>query len=242
MFRTKVSSSEHQTAPKPKHRPWRMVLRLIAVLLFAVLLIPMTAFSINAVVCLSTLNDLKPTEALAETTVDYIMVLGAGIEPDGSPSPVLQERLDTGITLYHDGIAKKIIVSGGTDEAQSEISAMYNYLTDKDIPEEDILCDTKGVNTYASMSNLRDIYHADSAVIVSQRFHLYRAVFIAKHFDINVYGCPSSTDDISDRDLIYREFLARVKDFTQVTLGTLPQPVMHLAEWSYLKLTPYIQT
>lgn len=241
MSKHQVSPSDQSTTDTKRHTPFRTFLKGCCVCLILVLIIPLTAFTINAIMCLSTLNDLKTPSALEGTQTDYIMVLGAGIEPDGSPSPILKERLDTAIELYHNHNAKQIIVSGGIDEAQSEISAMYNYLIDNDIPEENVLCDTLGVNTFASINNLTEVYHAKSAIIVSQRFHLYRAVFIAKHLDLQVYGCPSSEEDISDRDLLYREFLARVKDFTQVTLGTLPKPLTQLAEWSYLKLTPYIQ-
>ena len=241
MSKNSVSPSDQTTTKHKQRTPFHIFLKVCCVCLILIMIVPLTAFTINAFLCLSTLNDLKSPSALEGTQTDYIMVLGAGIEPDGSPSPVLQERLDTAIELYQNHNAKQIIVSGGMDEAQSEISAMFNYLIEKDIPEEDVLCDTLGVNTFASMNNLAEVYHAQSAIIVSQRFHLYRAVYIAKHFNLQVYGCPSSEEDISDRDLLYREFLARVKDFTQVTLGTLPKPITQLAEWSYLKLTPYIQ-
>lgn len=235
-------SSPDQPATKHKRRsPFHTFIKICCLCLVLVMIVPLTAFAINTIVCLSTLNELKSIPALEETQTDYIMVLGAGIEPDGSPSPVLKERLDTAIKLYQHQNAKQIIVSGGMDEAQSEISAMYNYLIENDIPAENVLCDTLGVDTFASINNLSQVYHAKSAIIVSQRFHLYRAVFIAKHFDLEVYGCPSSEEDISDHDLLYREFLARVKDFTQVTLGTLPKPLIQLAQWSYLHLTPFIQ-
>lgn len=241
MLNNQDSSSKYSSIETSKRSPCRVLATAFIGILFLILLLPTTAFFINAGMCLSTLNDMKTADDLMDAHVDYIMVLGAGIEADGTPSPILQERLDTAIDLYQNHTANKIIVSGGSDAAQSEITAMLNYLVIKGIPEDSILCDALGVNTYASANNLATIYHAKSAVIVSQRFHLYRAVFIAKHFDIDVYGCPSSTENITDQDLLYREFLARVKDFTQVTLGTLPKPITQLAEWSYLQLTPYIQ-
>lgn len=234
MFQYPYSSSTHTNTKHKQRTTLSIVFKFFCTILILILIIPLTAFIINAAVCLSTLNELKTPTALEDTHVDYIMVLGAGIEPDGSPSPILKERLDTAIALYENHNAKQLIVSGGMDEAQSEISAMYNYLIEHGIPENDVLCDTLGVNTFASMNNLAEVYHANSAIIVSQRFHLYRAVFIAKHLDLQVYGCPASEKDISDRNLLYREFLARVKDFTQVTLGVLPKPMTQLAEQSML--------
>ena len=147
MSKNPVSPSDQTTTKHKQRTPFHIFLKVCCVCLILIMIVPLTAFTINAFLCLSTLNDLKSPSALEGTQTDYIMVLGAGIEPDGSPSPVLQERLDTAIELYQNHNAKQIIVSGGMDEAQSEISAMFNYLIEKDIPEEDVLCDTLGVNT-----------------------------------------------------------------------------------------------
>ena len=150
-------------------------------------------------------------------------MLGAGIEPDGTPSPILAERLDTAIALYENGASDEIIVSGGEDAAQSEVSAMRNYLLDADIPSMAITTDTHGIDTFASVKNLRTIYDVQTPILVSQRFHLYRAVFIAEQMDLDAIGCPTSEENIHDNGLLLREFAARLKDFAQCKFGELPQ-------------------
>lgn len=227
MRKKHIASTSSPIAPTKKHR-FSNGLRLIAVLLFLILLFPLIALSINVMVCFSTLNDIKSIPAVASTKADYILVLGAGIQPDGQPSPILQERLDTAITLYNLRCADQVIISGGADTLQTETGAMRNYLLHANIPEDDILIDNKGDNTYASINNLASTYQADSVIIVSQRFHLYRALYIAKHLDIQSTGCIASEADITDRGLIYREFLARIKDFVQVHLGNTIWPELNI--------------
>ena len=201
------------------HRGIAPLFKLIAALLLLISLFPILGFCINTIVCFSTLNDIKSLSSIESTEEEYILVLGAGIQANGQPSPILQERLDTAVQLYKKNVSDKIIISGGADTVQSETAVMRNYLLHYDIPEEDILTDNHGDNTYASITNLAQVYDAHSVVIVSQRFHLYRALYIAKHFDINATGCIASEIDITNHELIYREFLARIKDFVQVHLG-----------------------
>ena len=131
-----------------------------------------------------------------------------------------------------------IIVSGGNDAAQSEVSAMRNYLTDNDVPLNAILSDTQGDNTFASIKDLRDIYGAHSVVLVSQRFHLYRAIYIAKKMDIETYGCPASIYRITDSDLLTREYFARLKDFSQFFADKLPEPLVSAVVRLYHNVIP----
>lgn len=221
------------TSRRNKKRHGRRIAGLFTLIFALILLIPFVAIAINLFMCATTMNNMWYSSELAGTDADYIVVLGAGIEPDGSPSPVLAERLDTAITLYENGASKHIIVSGGEDAAQSEVSAMRNYLLDYGIPSLAITTDTHGVDTYASVKNLVTLYDAHNVILVSQRFHLYRAVYIAEHLDLAAYGCPASQNGISDTDLLVREFFARIKDFTQCTIGELPEPLANLATSIY---------
>ena len=155
--------------------------------------------------------------------VDCILILGAGIWGD-KPSPMLQDRLDEGIKLYKEGIASKIIMSGDHGrEEYDEVNIMKEYAIEQGVPSEDIFMDHAGFSTYESIYRAKEIFNADSIIIVTQKYHLYRAIYIADKLDINVYGVNSDPRKYSGqayREL--REVLARNKDF--VTTIIKPKP------------------
>ncbi len=146
---------------------------------------------------------------------DCIIVLGAGVKPDGSPTPMLEDRLKTAVELYKSGAAPKIIMSG--DHGQNnydEVNAMKKYAVERGVPSEDIFMDHAGFSTYETMYRAKEIFKVDSAVIVTQKYHMYRALYIAKALGINAVGRNSDPRRYAGqtyRDL--REAAARVKDF-----------------------------
>ena len=148
-------------------------------------------------------------------TFDAIVVLGASVRPDGSPSPMLQDRLDKGIHLYNTGVSSKIIMSGdNSSDYYNEVIAMKNYATNMGVPSEQILVDHYGIHTYESMYRLKEVFDAKKVIVVTQDYHLYRAIYIARKLGIDAYGADASTMDYSGqfkRDI--REVLARYKDY-----------------------------
>ena len=157
---------------------------------------------------------IKDNDYSSLKNVDCILILGAGIWGD-KPSPMLQDRLDEGIKLYNDGIAPKIIMSGDHGrEGYDEVNIMKEYAVNKGIPSEDIFMDHAGFSTYESIYRAKEIFDADNIVIVTQEYHLYRALYIADKLNINAYGVNSDPRKYSGqtfREL--REILARNKDF-----------------------------
>jgi len=155
--------------------------------------------------------------------VDCIIILGAGIWKD-KPSPMLQDRLDEGIKLYNEGIAPKIIMSGDHGkEGYDEVNIMKEYAVNKGIPSEDIFMDHAGFSTYESIYRAKEIFTADNIVIVTQEYHLYRALYIADKLDINAYGINSDPRQYSGqlfREI--REILARNKDFINCIIKPKP--------------------
>ena len=155
--------------------------------------------------------------------VDCILILGAGIWGD-KPSPMLQDRLDEGIKLYNEGIAPKIIMSGDHGrEEYDEVNIMKEYAIEKGVPSEDIFMDHAGFSTYESIYRAKEISDADNIVIVTQEYHLYRALYIADKLNINAYGVNSDPRKYSGqtfREL--REILARNKDFINCIIK--PEP------------------
>ena len=166
-----------------------------------------------------TLDDFKAQAeasdlALPNGTFDCILVLGAGLNPDGTPSPMLEDRLELAIYLYENGYSKKLLLSGdnGT-EYYDEVTAMRNYVLGQDIPERAVVCDYAGFSTYDSMYRAQGIFGVERAIVVTQGYHLPRALFIGKALDMDVYGAAADQETFvgqQARDL--REIVARDKD------------------------------
>lgn len=147
---------------------------------------------------------------------DAILVLGARVFPNGSVSLMLNDRLSTGYELYIKGKAPKIIVSGDHGRKDyDEVNAMKTYLKEKDIPPEDIFMDHAGFSTYESLYRARDIFLVNKVIIVTQEYHLMRALFIARELGMEAYGIPSDKHvyhGVMLKNEI-REIAARNKDF-----------------------------
>ena len=166
---------------------------------------------------------INETEA-AKLDADCILVLGCGVREDGTPSLMLRDRLETGVALYEAGAAPKLLMSGDHGRKDyDEVNLMKDYAMEKGIPSEDIFMDHAGFSTYDSRVRARDIFCAKTVVIVSQEYHLYRALYLAEKLGLEAYGVPAL--DVNYRGQAYREFremLARSKDFCTAVIQ--PQP------------------
>ena len=182
-------------------------------------------FSINAYVKGHT-KDLIITsaEATEQSDVSCIVVLGCQVWDDGTPSAILKDRLNRAIELYKLGVAPKIIMSGDHGQVDyDEVNAMKQFAVEKGVPSEDIFMDHAGFSTYETMYRAKEIFDADKIVVVTQEYHLYRALYIADKLGIEAYGVSSDYETYSGqymRDL--REVLARNKDFFMVIFK--PEP------------------
>lgn len=153
-------------------------------------------------------------EAAELQNIDCVLVLGAGVR-DGRPTPMLRDRLITGISLYESGAAPKIIMSGDHGrEDYDEVNVMKSYAVENGVPDSDVFMDHAGFSTYDSIYRAKAVFEADSIIIVTQKYHLYRALYIAERLGVNAVGVSADLDDYSGqlkRDL--REIAARDKDF-----------------------------
>ncbi len=190
----------------------------IAVIVVCILLglISVCTAAINIRIC--TFADkriLTEEEAKNLSDVDCILVLGCGVREDGTPSHMLEDRLKRGISLYQNGVSPKLLMSGDHgQEHYDEVNTMKNYALDAGIPTADIFMDHAGFSTYESMYRAKEIFQAEKIVIVTQQYHLYRAVYIAEQLGLEAYGVNCDYRTYSGqfmRDV--REVLARVKDF-----------------------------
>lgn len=144
---------------------------------------------------------------------DAVMVLGASVYPDGTPSPVLEDRLRYAYDLYMSGKAPKILVSGdhGKDD-YDEVNTMRSYLVKMGVPKEDIFMDHAGFDTYDSMYRAKSIFKIEKLVVSTQKFHISRAVYIARKLGLDAYGYPCEDKSIYNMNYLYlRESLAKIK-------------------------------
>lgn len=150
---------------------------------------------------------------------DVVMVLGAGVRPDGNPCDLLADRIDTGVKIYLEGACRSILLTGdNSGEAYNELSVMKNWIIktniDNPIAEEKILIDNSGFCTYDSMYRAKYIFKVKKMIISTNRYHLPRAIYVARRMGIEAYGVVSDLRNY-DRMKKYkrRELLAQIKDF-----------------------------
>lgn len=157
-------------------------------------------------------------EKIRDFGADCILILGAGIKDKETPTPMLKDRLDTGIMLYESGAAPKVLLTGDNGSVgHNEIHVMLNYLLDAGVPEEDIFCDHAGFSTYDSMYRAKTIFDADRMIVVTQTYHQYRALYIAEKLELSVMGVSSDQMKYAGQSAReVREVLARIKDFFKV--------------------------
>lgn len=165
-----------------------------------------------------TKDDIVTPEVATSFDGDAIVVLGASVFADGTPSGILQDRLDDGIELYFAGAAPKIIMSGDNSTVSyNEVKAMKDYAISRGVPSEDIFCDHAGFSTYESMYRAKHVFGAKRIIVATQTYHLYRALYAAHGLGLEAIGVPSDYHTY-DRQPLYdlREIPARTKDFFKV--------------------------
>lgn len=185
----------------------KLFLALVIIFFIGCLLI----FGINFYVVQSTKKQIVSTP---NQEYDCILVLGAGVRGN-SPSPMLSDRLDYAIELYKQKRAPKLLMSGDHGRKDyDEVNIMKAYAIERGVPAEDIFMDHAGFSTYESIYRARDVFLADNIIIVTQEYHLHRALYIANRLGVSAVGVPSDPRAYvgqAYREL--REILARDKDF-----------------------------
>ena len=158
---------------------------------------------------------LTQEQAAALEGVDCIVVLGCGVNDDGSPSAMLEDRLKQSIALYELGAAPKILMSGDHGQiTYDEVKTMKQFAMDGGVPSVDVFMDHAGFSTYETMYRAKEVFCADKIIIVTQGYHLYRALYIAQALGMDAYGVASDYRRYANQSgMDLREMLARVKDF-----------------------------
>jgi SanA protein len=152
------------------------------------------------------------------------LVLGALVFPNGRLSKMLQDRVDAGIDLYKRGVVEKLLMSGDNRTAHyNEVTAMRNYAIEHGVPSDDVVRDFAGFRTYDSIYRAKELWGLNDMIIISQKFHLPRSLFIAQKLGIDaigVYAVDNPYRALARAEL--REKAARVVAWIDVLAGRDP--------------------
>lgn len=199
----------------------KRILICMAAALLAAIILP---FIISGYVKLSTKNMIVNSDNLLAGEYDCILVLGAGVWSGGRPSHMLSDRLDVAIDAYNAGAAPKLLMSGDHGRKEyDEVNVMKDYAIEAGVPSVDVFMDHAGFSTYESIYRARDVFMAKRVLIVTQRYHLYRALYVARSLGLEAEGIAADLRPYRGQlryDL--REVLARCKDFAMCIFKPLP--------------------
>ncbi len=197
----------------------KIVKYLLVVFLVAVIYV----ICVNFFVVFRTINDVVLIDDIEDEKYDLVVILGASVKGD-EPSVMLEDRIKTGIDLYELGIADKILMSGdNSTEYYDEVSVMKDYAVSQGVDIDSIYLDHAGLSTYESIYRIKEILEADKILIVSQEYHLYRALYIAETLGIDADGVASDGSNYSGQ--LFREIRevgARNKDFLWTIFKVVP--------------------
>lgn len=162
------------------------------------------------------------------------IVFGAEVKKDGTPSVVLRDRVETAVTLYKSGKVEKLLMSGDNRFADyNEPESMRHYALTLGVPDADIVLDYAGRRTYDTCYRAKEIFGVNSAVLVTQRFHLPRALFLCHSLGIDAIGVEAENYYYLKRLRLFwntRELLASVQSVLDVYL-LKPLPVLGKTEF-----------
>lgn len=175
---------------------------------------------INIYTVLSVDNRIIDRDRAAEIyDADYVIVLGCGINGN-RPTHMLEDRLLEGMAVAEKIPDCKLLLTGdNSGEHYNEVAVMKSFCIEKGFDESRIVTDDFGFSTGESIENVKNVFHGKKVIIITQKYHTYRALFIAESIELEAYAVPSDPRRYST--WLYnavREPLARVKDFTKYTL------------------------
>ena len=185
--------------------------------MFAILAINFYINSQSKTYIFQDMNDLPETKV--------VLILGAKVYERGIMSGMFQDRVETAFDLYDKGKVEKILISGDHGrEDYDEVNTAKDHLLDKGVDEEDIFLDHAGFDTYDSLYRAKEIFEVSSVIVVTQNFHLPRAVYIGRKLDLEIYGLSADRHLYANIDYNEsREILSKVKAFLDITLRAKPK-------------------
>lgn len=205
--------------PRESARRPSLAVRVLKAAAVVVLLVILAVVAANAITVGTTRGNVhtvaQTAELLEGDPADAVVVLGASVHADGTPSDILADRLEVAVDLYLEGAARAIIVSGDNRSSHyNESDAMKAFCVEAGVPSEDVYVDHGGVNTYESMYRARHVFGAERIVVATQAYHLYRAMFAADCLGMQAWGVACDKGAYDNQQMYSaREVMARTKDF-----------------------------
>lgn len=209
-------SEKNNNSVKTKKGVKKLIIKIIFWIIFLCVLFVLSVTGINLYMTGSVKDNILSLDEAKDLGADCIIVLGAGVRNDNTPTKMLEDRIIIGDRLYNENAANKIIMSGDHGRKEyDEVNVMKKYAIDEGIPSEDIFMDHAGFETYDTMYRAKEIFGVKKVVIVTQKYHLYRALYIAKSLGLEAYGVSSDLRYYSKKMAYwkFREYIARVKAF-----------------------------
>ncbi|CAM3991562.1 vancomycin high temperature exclusion protein [Smaragdicoccus niigatensis] len=192
-------------------------------------LVSFVAFGVAAAVAFSSLWVLwhSASRIGGEGHRKWVIVLGDRVEHDGAPSPYLRSRLETALAVVRDGRAERVLVSGNARSTKGdEVAAMHQYLVERGVVPSLIADDRYGVNTYNTCSRARAVFGIEEAIVVTQDFHLRRAIALCTAQGIDAIGVQALADVrpyLTIRNWVRELVLSRPKAMIEGTTNPGPK-------------------
>ena len=196
--------------------------RILLILLALCVLGAALAFGVSGWMVHHERNAILSAEDAPPEDLDCILVLGCGVDPQGRPKPMLHDRMTVAVELYEKGWSDRLLLSGDNSGPDyNEVGAMETFALDHGVPAEALLLDHEGLNTDASIRRAREEFCIRRAVIVTQEYHLSRALFLAESYGLEACGVSATLRSYGPKQIQWslREVLARDKDFARMVFG-----------------------
>lgn len=167
---------------------------------------------------------LSVEEAAELENADCIIVLGCQVRDDGTLSHMLRDRLMRGLEVYDTGAAPKLLMSGDHGRKDyDEVGAMKQYAIEHGVASENVFMDHAGFSTYETVYRAKEIFEAHKVIIITQEYHLYRALYIAEQLGIEACGVSADLNRYAGQSMRgFREALARCKDWAMCIIKPAP--------------------
>ena len=182
----------------------KKLLRILLIVCASVMVAGISLLVILNGIVLGTTKD-RIRDVTPQDGYEIALILGAKVHEGGRLSDMLRDRMDVGIRLYHAGAVKKLLLSGDGSGTWSETEHMKRYAMEQGVAEEDILTDGEGFSTYESVFRAKERYHFEKIVIVTQKYHLYRALYIAQAMEMEALGADAALYTYAGQ--LYRDVL-----------------------------------
>jgi len=185
----------------------RLLIRLVIWL--GIIVITMVALT-NLWVVLSTLNQIRNVAQLDRQQQPALILGTSYLTREGASNPFFTSRISTAIGLYQEDLVSEFILSGSATDYYNEPKAMASSLMASGIPNHMLISDTLGVRTLSSIIRCREVYQKDKVIIITQRFHAYRALFISNYYNLEAVAVPTTDVNANGKPgLVLREVFAR---------------------------------